>query len=101
MIADHSKGLLFGVGSVVAVIALLQNGIGIEQEYLQAFLDNHIPHSSDILRTVQKPAGVIAHQEAVRLEIGSYPSSAPSTYAQAFRLLLRQAGATATVVDVV
>lgn len=81
------------------VIALLQNGIGIEQEYLDAFPDNHIVTAATYCATVQRPPGVIAHQEVERLHIGSYPSSAPNTHAQAFISLLHQAGATAILFD--
>ncbi|KAL5373064.1 hypothetical protein DPSP01_013025 [Paraphaeosphaeria sporulosa] len=81
------------------VIALLQNGIGIEEEYLEAFPNNPTLTAATYCATVQRPPGVIAHQEVERLEIGSYPSSAPNTHAQAFTSLLQQAGATATVFD--
>jgi 2-dehydropantoate 2-reductase len=81
------------------VIALLQNGIGIEDEYLTAFPDNSILTAATYCATVQRPPGVITHQEVERLEIGSYPSSASNTQAQAFTSLLKQAGGTATLFD--
>lgn len=80
-------------------IALLQNGIGIEQEYLEVFPNNPIVTAATYCATVQRPPGVISHHEVERLEIGSYPSSAPNTHAQAFTSLLQQAGATAKLFD--
>jgi 2-dehydropantoate 2-reductase len=81
------------------VIALLQNGIGIEDEYLKAFPDNPILTAATYCATVQRPPGIITHQEVERLEIGSYPSSAPNTHAQTFTSLIQHAGGTATLFD--
>lgn len=78
---------------------LLQNGIGIEEEYAKAFPENAVVTVATYCATVQRPPGVIAHQEVERLEVGSYPSSAPNHHAQAFVTLLQQSGATATLFD--
>lgn len=77
------------------VIALLQNGIGIEEEYAAAFPRNAILTVATYCAAVQRPPGIITHHDIERLEVGSYPSSAPSTHAHAFVTLLRRAGATA------
>ncbi|KAL1593926.1 hypothetical protein SLS60_010659 [Paraconiothyrium brasiliense] len=81
------------------VIALLQNGIGIEEEYHAAFPENPILTVATYCATVQRPPGVVTHQEVERLQVGSYPSAAANSHAQTFTSLLRQAGATAEQFD--
>ncbi|KAJ4303340.1 hypothetical protein N0V90_002233 [Kalmusia sp. IMI 367209] len=81
------------------VIALLQNGIGIEEEYATAFPDNPILSVVVYFPAAQRPLGVVTHFEVERLEVGSYPSSASNTYAQAFTSLVQNAGATAVLFD--
>ncbi|KAF2787587.1 2-dehydropantoate 2-reductase [Melanomma pulvis-pyrius CBS 109.77] len=81
------------------VIVLIQNGIGIEDEYATAFPNNPIVSCVVYLPATQRPAGIIKHGETERLEIGSFPSSAPSTHSEVFAKLLRDAGATAEVYD--
>lgn len=76
------------------VIALLQNGIAIEEEYAVAFPENPIVTAAVYCKTTQRPAGVVAHDEIELLQLGSYPSSAPDTHALALTSLLRAAGAT-------
>ncbi|KAF1979550.1 2-dehydropantoate 2-reductase [Bimuria novae-zelandiae CBS 107.79] len=81
------------------VIALLQNGIGIEEEYATAFPENPILTVATYCATALGPPGVVTHKEVEKLEVGSYPSSAPNTRAQAFISLMQSTGATATLFD--
>jgi len=81
------------------VIALLQNGIGIEEEYAVAFPHNPLLTIATYCATTQRPAGIITHIEVERLEIGSYPSHADNAHAKAFTELVQSAGATATLFD--
>ncbi|KAF9696787.1 hypothetical protein EKO04_005356 [Ascochyta lentis] len=76
-------------------IVLLQNGIGIEEEYRLAFPKNPIVSAVIYCPTTQRPAGVIKHGEVEKLEIGAYPSSAPAEHAKAFTQLIQSVGATA------
>jgi 2-dehydropantoate 2-reductase len=76
-------------------IVLAQNGIGIEDEYMEAFPTNPIISCTVYIPATQGPAGVVKHGEIELLEVGSYPSSASSVHAQAFVDLLSSAGATA------
>ncbi|KAL1609563.1 hypothetical protein SLS59_001069 [Nothophoma quercina] len=77
------------------VIVLLQNGVGIEEEYQTAFPTNPIVSTVLYFPATQRPVGVIKHGEIERIEIGAYPSSAPSQHAEAFTQLVQSAGATA------
>ncbi|KAH6643602.1 ketopantoate reductase PanE/ApbA C terminal-domain-containing protein [Boeremia exigua] len=79
------------------VIVLLQNGIGIEEEYRNAFPDNPIVSTVLYFPATQRPAGVIKHGEIERLEIGAYPSSAPDHHAKSFAHLIQSSGATAVL----
>lgn len=81
------------------VIVLLQNGIGIEEEYRTAFPTNPIVSTVLYFPATQRPAGIIKHGEIERLEVGAYPSSAPDKYAKAFAQLIQSAGATAILYD--
>jgi len=78
------------------VIVLMQNGIGIEEEYALAFPNNPIVSVAVYCKTTQRPAGIITHGEIERLEIGAYPSSAPSAHATAFTSLMKSVGASVT-----
>jgi 2-dehydropantoate 2-reductase len=76
-------------------VVLAQNGVGIEEEYAQAYPSNPIISAVVYLPATQRPAGVIKHGEVERLQIGAYPSSASSVHARAFTNLLTAAGGTA------
>jgi 2-dehydropantoate 2-reductase len=76
-------------------IVLVQNGIGIEDEYAQAFPNSPIVSVTAYIPATQRPMGTITHGEVERLEVGSYPTSAPHQHARAFVDLLSAAGATA------
>lgn len=80
-------------------IVLIQNGIGIEEEYVEAFPANPIVSCVVYLPATQRPAGVIKHGEVERLEIGNYPASSKSDLAQIFTDLIRLSGATAELHD--
>ncbi|KAJ4338224.1 hypothetical protein N0V95_008111 [Ascochyta clinopodiicola] len=76
-------------------IVLLQNGVGIEEEYRLAFPSNPVVSTVLYFPATQRPAGVITHGEVERLEIGAYPSSTSAEHAKAFTQLVQSAGATA------
>jgi 2-dehydropantoate 2-reductase len=76
-------------------IVLLQNGIGIEDEYVQAFPGSPIISIAVYIPATQRPVGTITHGEVEKLEVGSYPASAPHQHAKAFVHLIKSAGATA------
>ncbi|KAI4640002.1 hypothetical protein J4E93_008801 [Alternaria ventricosa] len=76
-------------------IILIQNGVGIEEEYLKAYPNSPIISAVVYMPATQRPAGVIKHGEVEKLQVGSYPSSAPSKCAEAFTELVTAAGATA------
>jgi 2-dehydropantoate 2-reductase len=80
-------------------IVLVQNGVGIEQEYLDAFKSNPIISAVVYLPATQRPAGVIKHGEIEKLELGPYPSSASVEPARAFTELLKAANGTAECYD--
>lgn len=81
------------------VIVLLQNGIGIEEEYRTAFPTNPIVSTVLYFPATQRPVGVITHGEIERLEIGAYPSTESDQHAKAFAQLIQSAGATALLHD--
>jgi 2-dehydropantoate 2-reductase len=76
-------------------IVLIQNGVGIEDEYVAAFPESPIVSCVVYLPATQRPAGVIKHGEVERLEIGNYPATSRSDRAKVFTELVRSAGATA------
>jgi 2-dehydropantoate 2-reductase len=76
-------------------IVLLQNGVGIEDEYTQAFPGNPILSTILYFPATQRPAGTITHGEVEKLEVGNYPASAPHAHARAFVDLVKAAGASA------
>ncbi|KAH7410075.1 2-dehydropantoate 2-reductase [Phaeosphaeria sp. MPI-PUGE-AT-0046c] len=80
-------------------IVLLQNGVGIEQEYADAFPKTPIISGVVYLPATQRPSGVVKHGEIELLQIGAYPSSAPSSPAKAFAALIQTAGGTAKFYD--
>lgn len=76
-------------------IVLIQNGVGIEKEYQDAFPNNPIISAVVYLPSSQRIVGTIQHGEVEKLEVGSYPSNAPAEHAQAFVELVQSAGGTA------
>jgi 2-dehydropantoate 2-reductase len=77
-------------------IVLIQNGVGIEQEYLDAFASTPIISTVVYMPATQRPSGVIKHGEVENLQVGAFPSSASNQPAQAFTELVKAAGGTAT-----
>jgi 2-dehydropantoate 2-reductase len=87
------------IGSAVTpehtAVVLVQNGVGIEEEYAQAYPSNPIISTVVYLPATQRPAGVIKHGEVEKLQVGAYPSSATSIHAKSFTELVTSAGGTA------
>lgn len=81
------------------VIVLVQNGVGIEQEYLDAFENTPIVSAVVYLPATQRPSGVIKHGEVENLQLGAFPSSASKEPAQRFTELIQAAGGTANFFD--
>ena len=80
-------------------IVLIQNGVGIEEEYSKAYPNNPIISAVVYMPATQRPAGVIKHGEVEQLQVGAYPSSATSEHAKAFTELITAAGGTAEFYD--
>ena len=81
---------------------LIQNGIGIEDEYAALFPENPLLSCVVYLPATQISAGVITHKEQEVLHIGTFPADAPSPHKEAaerFSRLIRAGGATAQVHD--
>lgn len=93
--ATIPKLISAAVAPSYTAIVLVQNGVGIEEEYRAAFPANPIISAVVYLPATQRPAGVIKHGEVEKLQVGSYPSSAPNQHAEAFAKLLQSAGGTA------
>ncbi|EOA84896.1 hypothetical protein ACJQWK_06239 [Exserohilum turcicum] len=80
-------------------IVLIQNGVGIEDEYRHAYPDNPIVSAVLYLPATQRPAGVITHAEVELLQLGAFPSSSSNTHAKKFADLVTSAGGTAELHD--
>ncbi|EXJ91212.1 2-dehydropantoate 2-reductase [Capronia coronata CBS 617.96] len=83
-------------------IALIQNGIGIEDIYRSAFPSNPILSCVVYLPATQVRPGTVEHREVELLHIGTYPSTAPSAHkdsADKLAALLHAGGASAEVHD--
>jgi 2-dehydropantoate 2-reductase len=80
-------------------IVLIQNGVGIEQEYFDAFPSNPIVSAVVYMPATQRPAGVIKHGEVEKLQLGPYPASSAKDAAKAFTQLIQSAGGTAEYHD--
>jgi len=80
-------------------IVLVQNGIRIEQEYLDAFGSNPIVSACVYIPATQRPAGVITHGEIEKLELGPFPASAPAEPAKTFAKLIQAGNGTAEYHD--
>jgi 2-dehydropantoate 2-reductase len=78
-------------------IVLVQNGIGIEDEYQRAFPNNPLISCVVYLPAVQVGPGHIEMGDLERLEIGMYPSTAPQEPAQSFATLLKSGGSNTIV----
>ncbi|KAI1162333.1 2-dehydropantoate 2-reductase [Nemania serpens] len=86
-------------------VVLIQNGIGIEEEFARLYAGDDVPILSTVayIPATQTAPGVVRHDILEHLHIGTYPASGvPETHkraAQAFVDLLTAAGATATLQD--
>ncbi|KAI1757434.1 2-dehydropantoate 2-reductase [Xylaria castorea] len=86
-------------------VVLMQNGIGIEEEYARLYAGDDVPILSVVvyLPATQTAPAAVQHNVLEHLHIGTYPASGvPETHkraAQAFVDLLKTAGATATLHD--
>jgi 2-dehydropantoate 2-reductase len=83
-------------------IALIQNGVGIEDEYAAAFPNNPLLSCVIYLPTTQISPGVVSAAKFDALEIGTYPPSAPADHkakAEALAQFTQKAGISATVFD--
>ncbi|KAI5863350.1 6-phosphogluconate dehydrogenase C-terminal domain-like protein [Durotheca rogersii] len=84
-------------------IVLLQNGIGIEATFAARFQPaNAVLSAVAYLPATRVGPTVVRHTEVERLEVGTYPSTAPAAHREAaerFVALLGTAGATARLRD--
>ncbi|KAI0971835.1 2-dehydropantoate 2-reductase [Xylaria arbuscula] len=86
-------------------VVLIQNGIGIEEEYVRLYADDDVPVLSTVvyMPATQTAPAVVSHEVLEHLHVGTYPASGvPETHkraAQAFVDLLTAAGATSTLHD--
>ncbi|KAI1268599.1 2-dehydropantoate 2-reductase [Xylariaceae sp. FL1019] len=84
-------------------VVLVQNGIGIEEEYVKVLGDDVSIISTVVyLPATQTSPAVVEHDEIEHLHVGTYPSDAPETHkasAKSFVELLHTGGASATLKD--
>ncbi|KAI2471674.1 6-phosphogluconate dehydrogenase C-terminal domain-like protein [Annulohypoxylon bovei var. microspora] len=83
-------------------IVLIQNGIGIEEEYAKLYPDNPILSTVAYFPATQVKPGVIHHREIETLHVGTYPAGAPAAHKKAARQfveLLGRGGATGKLHD--
>jgi len=81
-------------------IALIQNGIGVEDIYSSKFPQNPLLSCVVYLPATQTSPGTIKHGEVELLHIGTYPATSPhAAAAEQFASVLRSGGGTAKVHD--
>ncbi|KAG9789472.1 hypothetical protein KCU88_g1618, partial [Aureobasidium melanogenum] len=83
-------------------IALIQNGIGIEDLYRNAFPSNPILSCVVYLPATQISPGIVTHKEIELLHLGTYPATAPQSHkesAERFGAMLKAGGASSKVHD--
>ncbi|KAK4942278.1 hypothetical protein LTR10_017884 [Elasticomyces elasticus] len=81
-------------------IALVQNGIGIEDIYSSKFPENPLLSCVVYMPASQTSPGTVKHGEVELLHIGTYPASSPhKSSAENFASVLRSGGGTAKVHD--
>jgi len=81
-------------------IAVIQNGIAVEDIYVSKFPNNPLLSCVVYLPATQTSPGTISHGEVERLHIGTYPAKAPEAHtsrAESFASLLGSGGGTAHV----
>ncbi|KAJ9499772.1 hypothetical protein H2202_004762 [Exophiala xenobiotica] len=91
------------VSPTTTTIALIQNGIAVEDIYISKFPQTPLLSCVVYLPATQTSPGTISHGEVERLHIGTYPSNAPDPHhkscAESFASVLRSGGGTAHVHD--
>ncbi|KAI1144332.1 6-phosphogluconate dehydrogenase C-terminal domain-like protein [Hypoxylon sp. FL0543] len=90
------------VASGKTAIALIQNGIGIEDEFAQRFPDAPVLSTVAYFPATQAAPAVVHHKEIELLHVGTYPAAAPRRHKQAardFAELIGKGGATARLHD--
>ncbi|KAI1760135.1 6-phosphogluconate dehydrogenase C-terminal domain-like protein [Hypoxylon sp. FL1150] len=83
-------------------IVLIQNGIGIEEEYARRYPQNPVLSTVAYFPATQVAPGVVYHSEVEMLRVGTYPAAAPAAHkdaARAFVDLIRKGGASANLHD--
>ncbi|KAK9780627.1 putative 2-dehydropantoate 2-reductase [Seiridium cardinale] len=88
--------------SKTTTIVLIQNGIGIEDEYAKMFPDNPLLSTVVYLPATQVSPGVVEHKEVELLHVGTYPANASHPAKDSAKLfvdLLGSAGASAKLHD--
>jgi len=86
-------------------VVLIQNGIGIEEEYARCYAGDDVPILSTVayLPATQTSPAEVSHSEIEHLHIGTYPATGvPETHKRAagrFVDLIKSAGGTATLYD--
>ncbi|KAI1479619.1 2-dehydropantoate 2-reductase [Daldinia eschscholtzii] len=83
-------------------IVLLQNGIGIEDEYARLYPESPLLSTVAYFPATQVSPGVVHHKEVELLHVGTYPADAPQAHkntAREFVELLGKGGATAKLHD--
>ncbi len=63
----------------ITSIVVIQNGLGVERPYKEAFPDNTIVSGVTYLPTTQISPGVVSHTETQRLHLGTFPASSPTS----------------------
>ena len=79
-------------------LVLIQNGIGIEEEFAIAYPNNPLLSTVAYLPATQVSPGVVHHKEVERLHVGTYPTDATPEAKEAAKIfteLVCSAGATA------
>lgn len=82
-------------------IVIIQNGIGMEQQYRDQFPNNPIVSCVAYMPTTQTAPGTVHHTEVERLQLGTFPSNGvPTSHHEAvakFAALIRSGGGTAEI----
>ncbi|KAI1469194.1 2-dehydropantoate 2-reductase [Daldinia caldariorum] len=102
--ADPSVAEVIGpaVAKGKTAVVLLQNGIGIEDEYARLYPDNPLLSTVAYFPATQVSPAVVHHKEVEMLHVGTYPADAPAPHkdaAREFAELLGKGGATAKLHD--
>lgn len=84
------------IGKHTAIV-LVQNGVGTEQEYKDAFPHNEIISCIAYLPATQVAPGLVAMGDSDRLELGAYPASEPSDALKFLGSVLKKAGSDAVL----